>query len=52
MPRHLEGKPLALKRSIQVSDGLRSHFSEITDLMQRNLLSWYEDDLVIVKDRT
>ena len=46
----LEGKPLALKRSIQVSDGLRSYFSKITDLMQRNLLSWYEDDLVIAKD--
>ena len=46
----LEGKPLALKRSIQASDGLRSYFSKITDLMQRNLLSWYEDDLVIAKD--
>ena len=46
----LEGKPLALKRSIQVSNGLRSYFSKITDLMQRNLLSWYEDDLVIAKD--
>ena len=46
----LEGKPLALKRSVQVSNGLRSHFSKIPDLMQRNLLSWYEDDLVIAKD--
>jgi hypothetical protein len=46
----LEGKPLALKRSIQVSDGLRSYFAKITDLMHRNLLSWYEDDLVIAKD--
>jgi hypothetical protein len=39
-----------LKHSIQVSDGLRSYFSKITDLMHRNLLSWYEDDLVIAKD--
>jgi hypothetical protein len=46
----LEGKPLMLKRSIQVSDGLRSYFSKITDLMHRNLLSWYEDDIVIAKD--
>jgi hypothetical protein len=46
----LEGKPLALKCSIQESDGLRSYFSKITDLMHRNLLSWYEDDLVIAKD--
>ena len=46
----LEGKPLALKRNIQVSNGLRNYFSKITDLMQRNLLSWYEDDLVIAKD--
>ena len=46
----LEGKPLALKRSIQVSNGLRNYFSKITDLLQRNLLSWYEDDLVIAKD--
>ena len=46
----LEGKPLALKRSIQASDGLRSYFSKTTDLMHRNLLSWYEDDLVIAKD--
>ncbi len=46
----LEGKPLALKRSIPVSDGLPSYFSKITNLMQRNLLSWYEDDLVIAKD--
>jgi hypothetical protein len=46
----LEGKPLALKRSIQVSDGLRSYFTKINDLMHRNLLSWYEDDLVIAKD--
>jgi hypothetical protein len=46
----LEGKPLVLKRSIQTSDGLRSYFSRITDLMHRNLLSWYEDDLVIAKD--
>ena len=46
----LEGKPLALKRSIQVSDGLRNYFAKITDLMHRNLLSWYEDDLVIAKD--
>jgi hypothetical protein len=46
----LEGKPLVLKRSIQVSDGLRSYFSKITDIMHRNLISWYEDDLVIVKD--
>ena len=35
----LEGKPLALKRSIQASDGLRSYFAKITDLMHRNLLS-------------
>ncbi len=33
----LEGKPLALKRNIQVSDGLRSYFSKITDLMHRKL---------------
>ena len=46
----LEGKPLALKRSIQVSDGLRNYFAKITDLMHRSLLSWYEDDLVIAKD--
>ena len=46
----LEGKPLALKRNIKVSDGLRSYFAKITDLMHRNLLSWYEDDLVIAKD--
>jgi hypothetical protein len=46
----LEGKPLALKRNIQVSDGLRSYFSKITDLMHRNLLSWFDDDLVIAKD--
>ena len=46
----LEGKPLVLKRNIQSSDGLRNYFSKITDLMQRNLLSWYEDDLVIAKD--
>jgi hypothetical protein len=46
----LEGKPLALKRSIQVSDGLRSYFAKITNLMHRNLLSWYEDNLVIAKD--
>ena len=46
----LEGKPLALKRSIQVSDGLRNYFAKITDLMHRNLLSWYDDDLVIAKD--
>jgi hypothetical protein len=46
----LEGKPLALKRSIQASDGLRSYFSKTTDLMHRNLVSWYEDDLVIDKD--
>jgi hypothetical protein len=46
----LEGKPLPLKRSIQASDGLRSYFSKITDLMHRNLLSWDEDDLVIAKD--
>ncbi len=39
-----------LKRNIQASEGLRSYFSKITDLMHRNLLSWYEDDLVIVKD--
>ncbi len=45
----LEGKPLAL-RCIQASDGLRSYFAKITDLMHRNLLSWYEDDLVIAKD--
>ncbi len=45
----LEGKPLALKRSIQVSDGLRSYFANITDLMHCNLLSWYKDDLVIAK---
>ncbi len=44
----LEGKLLALKRNIQVSDG--SYFSKITDLMHRNLLSWYEDDYVIAKD--
>jgi hypothetical protein len=46
----LEGKPLALKRSIQVSSGLRNYFAKITDLMHRNLLSWYEDDYVIAKD--
>jgi hypothetical protein len=46
----LEGKPLALKRNIQVSDGLRSYFSKVTDLMHRNLLSWFDDDLVIAKD--
>jgi len=46
----LEGKSLALKRDIQVSDGLRSYFAKITDLMHRNLLSWYEDDYVIAKD--
>ncbi len=46
----LEGKPLALKRSIQASDGLRSYFAKITDLMHRSLLCWYEDDLVIAKD--
>ena len=46
----LEGKPLALKRSIQASDGLRNYFAKITDLMHRNLLSWYEDDFVIAKD--
>jgi hypothetical protein len=46
----LEGKPLALKRSIQTSVGLGSYFAKITDLMHRNLLSWYEDDLVIAKD--
>jgi hypothetical protein len=46
----LEGKPLVLKRSIQASDGLRSYFSKITDLMHRNLLSWYADYLVIAKD--
>jgi hypothetical protein len=42
--RSLEGKPLALKRSIQASDGLRSYFAKITDLMHYNLLSWYEDE--------
>jgi hypothetical protein len=42
----LEGKLHVLKREIQVSDGLRSYFAKITDLMHRNLLSWYEDDLV------
>jgi hypothetical protein len=41
---------LALKRSIQASDGLRSYFAKITDLMHRNLLSWYKDDYVIAKD--
>ena len=46
----LEGKPLLLKRSIQASDCVRSYFSKITDLMHRNLMSWYEDDLVIAKD--
>ncbi len=46
----LEGKLLVLKRNIQVSDGLRSYFGNITDLMHRNLLSWYEDDYVIAKD--
>ena len=46
----LEGKLLALKRNIQVSDGLRSYFAKITDLMHRNLLSWYEDDYVIAKN--
>ncbi len=46
----LEGKPLALKRNIQLSDGLRGYFSKITDLMHRNLLSWFDDDLVIAKD--
>ena len=44
------GKPLALKRSIQASDGLRCYFAKITDLMHRYLLSWYEDDYVIAKD--
>ena len=39
----LEGKPLALKRSIQASDGLRNYFAKITNLMHRNLLSWYEN---------
>ncbi len=39
----LEGKPLLLKRSIQAPDCLRSYFSKITDLMHRNLISWYED---------
>jgi hypothetical protein len=46
----LEGKLLVLKHSIQVLDGLRSYFSKITALMHHmhhNLLSWYEDDLVI-----
>ncbi len=46
----LVGKLLELKRNIQVSDGLRSYFAKITDLMHRNLLSWYEDDYVIAKD--
>jgi hypothetical protein len=46
----LEGKPLRLRRSIQASDGLRSYFSKITDLMHRNLLSWYDDDFVIARD--
>jgi hypothetical protein len=46
----LESKLLVLKRNIQVSDGLRSYFAKITDLMHRNLLSWYEDDYVIAKD--
>jgi hypothetical protein len=46
----LEGKPLALKRSIQASDGLRSYFAKITDLMHRSLLSWYEDGFVIAKN--
>jgi hypothetical protein len=46
----LEGKPLALKHNIQVSDGLRNYFSKITDLMHRNLLSWFDDDLAIAKD--
>jgi hypothetical protein len=46
----LEGKPLALKRNIQASDGLRSYFAKITDLMLCNLLSWYEDDLVIATE--
>jgi hypothetical protein len=46
----LEEKPLVLKRRIQALDGLRSYFSKITDLMHRDLLSWYEDDLVIAKD--
>jgi hypothetical protein len=46
----LKGKPLVLRRSIQASDGLRNYFSKITDLMHRNLLSWYEDDLVMAKD--
>ncbi len=46
----LEGKLLALKRNIQASDDLRSYYSKVTDLMHRNLLSWYEDDLVIAKD--
>jgi hypothetical protein len=45
-----EGKPLVLKRSIQASNGLRSYFSKITDLMHRNLMSWHKDDLVIAKD--
>ncbi len=46
----LEGKSLALKRSIQAFDGLRNYFAKVTDLMHRNLLSWNEDDLVIAKD--
>ncbi len=46
----LEGKPLMLKRSIQASDSLRGYFSKISDLMHRNLLSWYDDDLVIARD--
>ena len=46
----LEGKPLALKRSIRVSDGLRGYFAKITDLMHRNLLPWCKDELVIAKD--
>jgi hypothetical protein len=46
----LEGKLLTLMRNIQASDNLRSYFSKITDLMHRNLLSWYEDDLVIAND--
>ncbi len=35
---------------MQVSDGLRNYFAKIIDLMHRNLLSCYEDDLVIAKD--
>jgi hypothetical protein len=50
MPKRHSKASCLLKRNIQVSDGLRSYFTKITDLIHRNLLSWYEDDYVIAKD--